>query len=297
MALAPLAQLAQLSAGPRGTCSVKRAPQCGGLGLGGAAYAGSATPTRARGPRRSQCAWRGTPDTQCCPLAPAMRIPSCPEGRCSAGDRRRSVTSGPCGGSTRGGQVPDRYPSAAGAGRAAVCSYPVLPWQPRRADHAAPDVGAFTVGKDTQLHLITVAAAAPQRWSAGSEPDVATRHSTAHPALADGAGLRRRAKAERVSADSELHQRRALRLRRRGFWGAGARVGRVRMTRAAAGGELSVTPAGEGSRTAESCSGLAAENHGDSFDAGESRAIDHLKEIGPGASPGAVFDRENVPPV
>ena len=200
MALAPLAQLAQLSAGPRGTCSVKRAPQCGGLGLGGAAYAGSATPTRARGPRRSQCAWRGTPDTQCCPLAPAMRIPSCPEGRCSAGDRRRSVVSGPCGGSTRGGQAPDRYPSAAGAGRAAVCSYPVLPRQPRWADHAAPDVGAFTVGKDTQLHLITVAATAPQRRSAGSDPGVIRRHSTAHPALADADGLRRRAKARRVSA-------------------------------------------------------------------------------------------------
>ena len=248
MALAPLAQLAQLSAGPRGTCSVKRAPQCGGLGLGGATYAGSATPTRARGPRRSQCAWRGTPDTQCCP---AMCIPSCPEGRCSAGDRRRSVVSGPCGGSTRGGQAPDRYPSAAGAGRAAVCSYPVLPRQPRRADHAAPDVGAFTVGKDTQLHLITVAATAPQRRSAGSDPGVIRRHSTARPALADAAGLRRRAKAECVSAHSALHQRRALRLRRWGFCGAGARAQRVQMTRAAARAKLSVTPAGEGSRTAE----------------------------------------------
>ena len=125
-----------------------------------------------------------------------------------------------------------------------------------KAEHAAPDVGAFTVGKDTQLHLATVAATAPQRWSAGFDADVATRHTTAHPALADAAGLRRRAKAESVSADSELHQRRALQLRRWGFWGAGARAQRVQMTRAAARAELSVTPAGEGSRTAESCSVL-----------------------------------------
>ena len=229
MALAPLAQLAQLSAGPRGTCSVKRAPQCGGLGLGGAAYAGSATPTRARGPRRSQCAWRGTPDTQCCPLAPAMRIPSCPEGRCSASDRRRSVTSGPYGGSTRGGQIPDRYPSAAGAGRAAVCSYPVLPRQPRWADHAAPDVGAFTVAFSTLCHLATLAATAPQRWSAGSDPGVATRHRTAPCRLADPAVLRRRAKARRVSADSALHQWRVLRLWRGAFRRAGARAQRVQM--------------------------------------------------------------------